>query len=233
MLELSIDNSWWRAPLSGDAIITIQVKELRSHREHTSNPKWGHPTAALFSACFTKRQKGQEAAEGHGLHWGSASCQVLCYRIFKLMLRDWISECGMGSCMSCRLLYILETGAIRGQKGHTPSQINELYTVNQLMLCIEASKMPPKVLDSLLNFYNMAVASSMSLSSPSLGTIPSYQPQVLMSTFSSLRLFHFWATLRLLTLPVRSECAQEHFKFRKQSKTHFSHECLIRSRWLT
>lgn len=147
---------------------------------------------------------------------------------FKLMLRDWISECGMDSCMSCGPLYILEKGAIRGQKGHTPSQINELYTVSQLMLCIEASKMPPKVLDSLLNFYSMAVASSMSLSSPRLGTIPSYQPQVLMPTFSSLRLFYFWATLRLL--PVRSECAQEHFKFRKQSKTHFSHECLIRSR---
>lgn len=231
MLELSIDNSWWRALPSGDAIVIIQVRELRSDREHTSNPKPGLPAAALFSACFTTRQEGQELAEGHGLHWGSASGQVLCYRILKLMLTDWISECGMGSCMSCGPLYILEKGAIGSQKGHTPSQINELYTVSQLILCIEASKMPPKILDSLLNFYNMAVASSMSLSSPSLGTIPSYRPQVLLLMFSSLRLFHFWATLRLL--PVRSECAQEHFKSRKQSKSHFSHECLIRSQWLT
>ena len=83
--------------------------------------------------------------------------------------------------------------------------------------------MPPKILDSLLNFvFNMAAISSMNLSSPSSGTITSLPPYTLNFRFSPLKVFHLWASLRLLT--VRSGVCPEEFQWRTPVKpaSHFS-----------
>ena len=83
--------------------------------------------------------------------------------------------------------------------------------------------MPPKILDSLLNFvFNMAATSSMNLSSPSSGTITSLPSYTLNFRFSPLKVFHLWASLRLLT--VRSGVCPKEFQWRTPVKptSHFS-----------
>ena len=83
--------------------------------------------------------------------------------------------------------------------------------------------MPPKILDSLLNFvFNMAAISSMNLSSPSSGTITSLPPYTLNFRFSPRKVFHLWASLRLLT--VRFGVCPKEFQWRTPVKptSHFS-----------